>query len=214
MIYILPDVIVNNILENVEADLIKEIELLEKKIYDIDIHFRAHFKNDRLDLSNQVVKKHINKNSYDDWDLFNISENVIKQYTLLHPNIDYWNTYFIFSNPLFKQDYHNMFNHYFYKIYIDDNIKYILVGNKKIILSYEYNNHFNKYMYIYYDENRNLINGIYDIEGCFISGYYDINNNLITGMLDINGNFNGNRNTTDRYDIDGNLIYDDEEDNI
>ena len=33
-------------------------------------------------------------------------------------------------------------------------------------------------------------------------------------MLDINGNFNGNRNTTDRYDIDGNLIYDDEEDNI
>lgn len=213
MIDILPDVIINNILENVEADLIKEIESLEKKIYDIDVHFRAHFKNDSLDLSNKVYKNHIqHNNSYVDCDLFNISENVIKKYTLLHPKIDFWNTDFIFRNPLFEKHYHNKYNDYFYKIYIDDNIKYILVGNKKIILSYEYNNDFNKYMYIYYDENRNLITGRYDIEDCFISGYYDINNNLITGRYDINGNFNGNRNTTYRYDIDGNLIYDEEDD--
>jgi hypothetical protein len=212
MIDILPDVIINRILDKVEAELIKEIENLEEKITDIDIHFRAHFKNDKLDLSNKVYKNHIqHNNSYDDCDLFNISENVINKYTLLHPKIDHSNTDFIFSNRLFKTYYHK-YNGYFYKIYIDDNIKYILVCNKKIILSYEYNNDFNKYMYIYYDENRNLINGIYDIEGCFITGYYDINNNFITGMIDINGNFNSNLITTDRYDIDGNLIYDDDDD--
>ena len=62
-------------------------KILENKIYDIDIHFKAHFKSDRLDLSNYIYDYYINDNSYDDNNIFNITENVIKKYKLLHPKM-------------------------------------------------------------------------------------------------------------------------------
>ncbi len=211
MIYLIPKDI-NEIIINLRInDIETEIKGLEQTIYDIDNHFKAHFKNNRIDLSNSVYNQYITNDSYSDVDIFNISENVIKKYTLLHPNIDYWNVDFIFNNLLFKECYH-IFNGYFYKIKINDNKKYILVGNKKIYLSYEYSNEYAKYLYIYYDENRNIIIGEYDQDGYFTSGYFDINNNLITGRYDIDGNINNNLITTNSYDIDGNLIYEDEED--